>query len=314
MNRARRRAAFSFLFIVHLIAVASSFVAPYPYAEQHREYSYIPPARLGFTKQGRSFGLTCSLEGESAFPIHFFVKGMGRRASELRLFGTEPGHPCFLLGTDAYGRDIFSRLLYGSRVSLSTGLLAASISLFVGAVLGSAAGFWGGWIDTGVSRLLELTLTIPTLYLLLIIRAMVPLRTGPLNLFLYLIVIIGVIGWARPARLVRGIAWSGRERDYVKAARGFGASDFYILRRHILPQTSGVLRTQFTVLVPQYILAEVALSFLGLGVNEPVPTWGNMLTPLQQFAVLDAYWWLFAPAVAVVPVTLAYYALTDADP
>src|SRR5207245_1297238 len=158
----------------------------------------------------------------------------------------------------------------------------------------------------------ELFLSLPWFYFLIAVRAFLPLRLSPVETFLLLICVIGLIGWARPARLVRGVVLSARERDYVRAAKGFGATDTYLLRRHVLPQTFGVLLTQGAILVPQYILAEVTLSFLGLGVGEPVPSWGNMLASLQQYYVLASYWWMFLPGFALVPFFLGYSALANA--
>ena len=137
------------------------------------------------------------------------------------------------------------------------------------------------------------------------------MHISPTVAFFLLVVVIGTVGWARPARLIRGVVLSARERKYVLAARGFGASDFYLLRRHILPQTMGVFLTQAALLIPQYILAEVTLSFLGLGVGEPVPSWGNMLGSLQQYHILASYWWMLAPALVLVPVFWGYQVLAD---
>jgi peptide/nickel transport system permease protein len=157
----------------------------------------------------------------------------------------------------------------------------------------------------------ELFLSLPWLYFLLGVRAFLPLHLSALRTFFLLTSVIGLIGWARPARLVRGIVLSSRNRNYVLAARGFGASDFYILRRHIMPQTFGVLLTQAALLVPQYIAAEVTLSFFGLGVSEPVPSWGNMLSALQQYSVLVSYGWLLAPAGALIITSVLYGYLAD---
>jgi peptide/nickel transport system permease protein len=139
-----------------------------------------------------------------------------------------------------------------------------------------------------------------------------PLHLSPGQAFLLLVLVIGLVDWARPARLVRGTVLSARERNYVLAGRGFGASDLYLIRRHILPHTSGLLLTQAALLAPQYVLAEVTLSYLGLGVSEPVPSWGNMLASLQQYHVLASYWWMWVPALALLAVTLAYYVVSQA--
>jgi peptide/nickel transport system permease protein len=129
---------------------------------------------------------------------------------------------------------------------------------------------------------------------------------------LLLISVIGLIGWARPARLVRGAVLSAKERYFVLAARGFGGSDLYLLRRHVLPQTYGIILTQLALLIPQYILAEVTLTFLGLGVSEPMPSWGSLFAPLQRYSVLASDWWLFLPALILIPLFLTYYAAADA--
>jgi len=158
-------------------------------------------------------------------------------------------------------------------------------------------------------QLAEVFLALPWLYLLFAVRAFLPLHVAPNQVFMLLIAVIGMIGWARPARLIRGVVLCAKEREYVLAARGFGASDMYILRRHILPQISGVALTQAAVFIPRYVLAEVALSFLGLGVTEPAPSWGNLLAALQQYQVLESYWWMLFPALTLIPVFLGYYSL-----
>ena len=142
-------------------------------------------------------------------------------------------------------------------------------------------------------------------------RAFLPLAVPPLTAFLLVVMVIGAVGWARPARMVRGIVLSAKERDFVRAARGFGASGGYLLRRHILPETMSVVLTQAAILVPQFVLAEMTLSFVGLGVPEPVPSWGNMLASLQHYNVLVSYWWMFAPALALVVFSLGYLAVAD---
>ena len=192
------------------------------------------------------------------------------------------------------------------------GLLGASLSVGVGLALGGLAGFFGGWIDTAIMRAAELFLAVPWFYLLFAVRMALPLQIEPAQAFLMILTVIGLIGWARPARLIRGVVLSAKFRDYVVAARGLGASDAHLLRRHVLPQVLGVALTQAAVLTPQYIVAEVTMSFFGLGVGEPVPSWGNMLAVLQRFDVLSSYWWMFVPGVALVPVFLLYYVLADA--
>jgi peptide/nickel transport system permease protein len=218
----------------------------------------------------------------------------------------------FLAGTDNYGRDQFSRILYGGQISVAAGLLATGASLLLGLLIGCVAGFYGKWVDESAMRLAELFLVLPWLYLLLAVRAFLPLHISPAQTFFLLVVVIGTIGWARPARLIRGIVLGAKNRKYVTASRGFGASDYYILRRHVLPHTYGILLTQAALLVPQYVIAEVTLSFFGLGLSEPMPSWGNLLANLQQYNVLVSYWWMFLPAVALVLVSFGYLSVANA--
>ena len=251
------------------------------------------------------------------YPVRFFVRAApvriaGLFSSDRHLFGTDSPTPLFLFGSDEYGRDLFSRLLYGGQISLFAGLLGAALSLGIGVVLGGIAGFYGGWVDEIIMRAAELFLALPWLYLLFAVRMSLPLQIAPAQAFLLIVTVIGVVGWARPARLIRGVVLSARTRDYVLAARCAGASDPYLLRRHVLPQIVGIALTQAAVLAPQYVLAEVTLSFFGLGVGEPVPSWGNMLSSLHRYHVLASYWWMFLPGIALIPVFLLYYALADA--
>ena len=316
---------------LHAIVAAAGFLAPYDPVEQDRERPYLPPMRIHvMDAQGhfhlRPFFYPLRLrEGSfdqyqediaSAIPLHIFTSGaayrlLGLVPSRLHLFGAS-GARVYLLGSDAYGRDQFSRILYGGQVSLLAGLLGAGVTLFLGALIGMAAGYYGGWRDELLMRLAELFLALPWLYLLFALRAFLPLTVSPLEAFLLVVVVIGMVGWARPARLVRGVVLSVKERDFVHAARGFGASDMYLLRRHILPETTSVLLTQAAILVPQFVLAEMTLSFLGLGVPEPTSSWGNLLATLQQYNVLASYWWMYLPALAIVPFFLGYLRLASA--
>jgi peptide/nickel transport system permease protein len=315
-RRTKIAAAAAFIAAIHIAALLAGVLAPYAYDEQHRDFPLAPPSRVHFIDAAGRFHarpFVYALVPDSAggyredlsrsYAIQF-LPGNGR------LFGVAPPGLLFLTGADEYGRDIFSRLLYGARVSLFTGLLAASLSISIGALLGIVAGFYSGWIDQLLMRAGELALALPWFYLLLAVRAALPLYIGGWRAFLLLIAIIGAIGWARPARVIRGVAMSARGADYVLAAEGFGARPSYVMRRHILPAVLSVALTQATVLIPQYILAELGLSFLGLGIGEPAPSWGNMLAdaihePLLQFP------WLAIPGAAAIPVLLAYLTLAD---
>uniref|UniRef100_Q021F9 Binding-protein-dependent transport systems inner membrane component n=1 Tax=Solibacter usitatus (strain Ellin6076) TaxID=234267 RepID=Q021F9_SOLUE len=288
------------LILAHAAILFAGYLAPYGYAEQHRELAYAPPTAIHFD------GLRPFVYGErgARYPIHFFTGG--------RLFGVAAPGYVFLWGTDASGRDVFSRVLYGGRVSLATGLAATVLALGLGLFWGAISGFYGGWIDRLVMRGSELFLALPWLYLLLGVRALLPLHIGTVQAFFLLVAIIGTVGWVRPARIIRGVVLSARERGFVLAARGFGAGAPYLIRRHILPLTGSVLVTQATVLIPQYILAEVTLSFLGLGIGEPIPSWGNMLAEARQYHSLVFHSWMLAPGLAAIPLLFGYLMVADA--
>lgn len=313
---------------LHAVVILAGFFAPYDPTEQDRKSPYLPPMRIhSVDVQGhfhaRPFvyalqvreGTFDQYEENKArpLPLKFFVQGaryrlLGFAPMRLHLFGAE-SERIYLLGSDSYGRDQLSRFLYGGQVSLFAGLLGAGITLLFGLCVGALAGFYGGWRDDLLMRLAELFLALPWLYLLFALRAFLPLAVSPLQAFFLIIAVLGAVGWARPARLVRGVVLSAKERDFVRAARGFGATGGYLLRRHILPEASSVLLTQAAILVPQFVLAEMTLSFLGLGVPEPVPSWGNLLSSLQQYSVLVSYWWMYLPALIMMPFFLGYLGL-----
>ncbi len=325
-------AAVTFLVLLHAVIVFAGFVAPYDPTSQNRNLPFVPPTRPHFIDTQGRFHLRPFIcqwisrpqslyeyeeSHDKAYPIHFLVKGpeykiAGLFSAHTHLFGVEVPAQIFLAGSDNYGRDQFSRILYGGRISLASGLLATLISLMLGLLLGTISGFYGRWIDESVMRTAELFLVLPWLYLLLAVRAFLPLYISPMQTFFLLVAVIGSVGWARPARLVRGVVLSAKTRKYVAASRGFGASDIHILRRHVLPHTYGVLLTQAALLVPQYVVAEVTLSFLGLGLSEPLPSWGSLLANLQQYNVLVSYWWMFIPGLALIVFSLGYLAVADA--
>ncbi len=320
------------LIAVHLLLLCAGFFAPYDPTKQDRDLPYAPPTRLHFTDNSgfhfRPFvyAWTSVPDGDQPenyredrsqkYPVTFLVRGsnykfLGIFPTTLHLFGIDDPGKILLLGSDGYGRDEFSRVLWGGQISVAAGIAATLIALFAGSILGIIAGYFGRWIDESLMGVTELFLSLPWLYFLLGVRAFLPLHLSAMRTFFLLTSVIGLIGWARPARLVRGLVLSVRNRNYVLAARGFGGSNFYILRRHILPETFGLLLTQFALLIPRYIAAEVTLSFFGLGVNEPTASWGNMLSTLQQYSVLVSYGWLLAPAAALVVTSVLYSSLAD---
>jgi peptide/nickel transport system permease protein len=327
----RCRPLLGLLAALYLATVFAGFLSPHDPAAQHRDLSFAPPTRLHFIDAAgrlhlrpfvyglaRSAGDDAYVEDQSRIsPVRLFVRGARYRVAGIlswdrHLFGTDGPGRIFLMGTDDFGRDQFSRFLHGGQISLFAGLLGAGLSLGVGIVLGGLAGFYGAWVDETIMRVAELFLALPWMYLLFAVRMALPLQIAPADAFLLVLSVIGLIGWARPARLIRGVVLSARLRDYVTAARSLGASDVYLLRRHLWPQVTGIALTQGALLAPQYVLAEVTLSFFGLGVGEPVPSWGNMLAGLQRYQVLTSYWWMFVPGLALIPVFLLYYALADA--
>jgi peptide/nickel transport system permease protein len=315
---------------LHLAVLLAGFLSPYDPAQQNRYLSYAPPTRIHFmTSEGKILRpFVCALadspnapgeyveDRRNCSPIKLFVRGakyqlFGLFQSSLHLFGVDSKNTVFLIGTDIYGRDVFSRFLYGGQISLFAGLAATSLSLLFGTLLGTLAGFYGGWFDALTMRGAELFLALPWLYLLFAVRAFLPLTLSAGQAFFLLIAVIGLVGWVRPAKMVRSVVLSTRERHYVLAARLFGGSDAYLMRRHILPEAYSVILTQAALLVPQFVLAEVVLSFLGLGVGEPTPSWGNMLSTLQQYAVLVSYWWMLIPGLMLLPVFLGYLLLAN---
>jgi peptide/nickel transport system permease protein len=327
-NKSRLGSVILLLVGLHALVLFAGFFSPYDAKEQDRTFPYAPPTRLhfngrtGFHLRPFVYASAADVDGyhedpAGEYPVEFFVRGnsyllLGLIESDLHLFGVRQPARITLLGADAFGRDELSRLLFGGQISLAAGLLATLLTLATAAVIGTVSGFYGGWIDESLMGTSELFLSLPWLYFLLGVRAFLPLHVSPAGTFLLLIAVIGLIGWARPARLVRGVVLSARTRNYVSAARGFGGSDLYLLRRHILPETFGVLLTQAALLIPLYVAAEATLSFFGLGVSEPVPSWGNMLASLQQYSVMVSYVWLLAPAAALVVTSVIYAMLADA--
>jgi peptide/nickel transport system permease protein len=316
---------------LQLPVLFAGFFAPYSFSKQNREWPFARPTRIHFVDANGKFHVRPFVYGLSedpsalganavasfhVYPIRLFVQGAPYRLAGIfstrrHLFGTDDPARIFLMGTDEYGRDQFTRFLYGGQVSLAAGLLAAACSVALGVLTGALAGFYGGWVDHLLMRSGDAFVALPWVYLLFAVRAALPLHVAQWQVFLLLVAVIGAIGWARPARLIRGVVLSAKERDFVTAARGFGASDFYLVRQHILPQTYSVILTQITLLVPQYILAEVTLSFLGLGIGEPMASWGSLLSVLQQYYVVSSYWWMFLPAVLLIPLFFAYFWTAD---
>ena len=304
---------------LYAAVLGAAFLSPYDPAAQHRDHPLAPPTRVHFVDRGgrlhlRPFVYADADDGAKAYPIRFFARGVDEDGSigSRRLFTVDPPAALFLAGTDELGRDQFSRLLYGGRVSLAAGLFAGALALAIGLLLGCVAGFFGRWIDAGVMAASDVFMALPWLYLLLAIRAALPLDVGAGRALASVVLVIGIAGWARPARLVRGVVLSARTRDYVTAAAAAGASRTRMMRAHVLPEAFSVALTQASILVPQYTLAEITLSFFGLGVGEPTPSWGTMINAMLRQELSASHWWLAAPAAALVLVSLLYRAAADA--
>lgn len=250
------------------------------------------------------------------YPLRFFVSGseyrlFGLIPCELHLFGVdEPAH-VFLLGTDNYGRDLFTRLLYGGRVSLFVGFIAILISTTIGLAIGGIAGYYGGWIDNFLMRLVEVFLSFPVFYLLLALASVLPVEMTSAFRFFLIIVILSFIGWAGLARVIRGIVLSVKENDFVMAAKAMGASDMRIIWRHILPTVTTYVIVSATLSIPGHILMESGLSFLGLGIQEPDASWGNMLNAAQSITKIVRFPWVLLPGVMIFITVLCYNLLGD---
>jgi peptide/nickel transport system permease protein len=219
----------------------------------------------------------------------------------------------FPMGTDEFGRDNWSRLLYAGRWSMLTAALATTVSIACGVLMGLLAAASGGWIENSILWLSDLTLSLPWLYVLFAVRGLLPLSIPAEQAMAGVVILIGLIGWAGPARLVRAAARASLDADYVKAARSFGAPALHIWRFHVLPSLRAILAPQVFVLAPRYVMAESALSFLGLGLGEPTPSWGSLLAGARTSMVSGLPWWSLAPVLPLMLMTLACSQLVEKE-
>jgi peptide/nickel transport system permease protein len=287
-----RSLAWVALALVIAVAVCPDFFAMYSPTRQYRDFPYASPG---------------SYQGGS---LRWFVSGepyrvLGVFPASHRLMGSADPGRVFLLGSDEFGRDWYSRLCHGASISLLIAPVAALVSIGLAVALGLAAGYRGGWVDRLVMDASDVFIVLPWFYVVVALRAALPLTiSGPAGL-LVVFAVLAALGSATPARLFRGQVLSLKNREYVLAGRAVGAGAGRIFRSHVLPFLLPTIRTQFLLSVPAFIVTEVTLSFLGLGVAEPTPTWGGMLAPLRDYVVLTSYPWMFAPAAVIVVVCLA---------
>jgi peptide/nickel transport system permease protein len=285
------RAGLILLTVVGVVAVFAPWLAPNPPDRRYPDLLYAPPTRVHlFDDHG-------SRPHAHAWRL---VSRIERRFEEdASMLG-----PMLPLGADAYGRDIYSRLMYGARISLSLAVCATLAASLLGALIGGIAGYAGGWIDGILSRCSEFVLVLPAVYVALALRAVMPLVLPSSTVFALLLVIFALLGWPIVARGVRAIVASEREREYAIAARAAGASGSRVLLQHLLPAAGGYLRTQATLLLPAFILAEATLSYIGLGFPDTTPTWGTMLQEAANVSLLADTPWMLAPAAAIFFVVL----------
>jgi peptide/nickel transport system permease protein len=308
-----------------LTALFADFIAPYDYRGQSRQEPSAPPTIIRFRDQQGHWHLrpfiyasrmtdplarSYAEDRTKTYPLEFFVRGhtysiLGLLESNLHLFGLRDagleGSPrIFLLGTDALGRDRLSRLLQASRFSLSVAPLSALLAGFFGILLGCVAGYGGRLLDALLMRVADAVMALPTLIVVLAARAAFPLELPPLRAAGLLVSIFVAVGWAEMARLARGETLALRQREFVLAAHSLGLRPVWILARHILPNMAGPLLVQMTLMLPAFLLNETALSFLGVGLQEPEPSWGNMLAAANDLSLLQAQpLVLLSPAMAI---------------
>jgi peptide/nickel transport system permease protein len=320
------------LAILYTVALLAPFLAPHGITVQHRTAVHQPPHALRIWDEGRLRApfihpLVASrdpvtfrrsyVEDESVrVPVRLFVRGdpyrfLGLWTSDLHLFGATEGD-WFPLGTDRFGRGLLSRTLVGSQVSLTVGLIGILISFSIGVVVGGVSGYYGGWIDGALQRLLEVLLSFPRLPLLLALATIIPPAWPSTWVYLGIVAVLALIGWAGLARVVRGQVLAAREVEYVHAAQALGARDLRVILRHLLPNITSYLVIAATLALPGYILGESALSFLGLGIKEPMTSWGLLLADAQSFEALSLYPWLLAPGALIVLSVLAFNFVGDA--
>jgi peptide/nickel transport system permease protein len=321
------------LAIFYVLALFADFVAPYGETSISRHQAYCPPTKVYMRTMDGSFTAPYVFAMRQVFnpadkifrfkedrsqrlPLQWFVHGEPYKLldvipTDIHLFGVETSARVYLLGSDIQGRDIFSRLLFGARISMTVGIVAIAFSYPIGMLIGGIAGYYGGMIDNVLMRVVEAVMSFPTFFLLLALAASLPSSLSSVQRYLLITVILSFVSWAGQARIIRGMVLSLRQQEYVEAARPPGASDLSIIVRHILPQTSSWVIISASLAIPLYTLTEAGLSFLGLGIQDPQASWGNMLQEAREPSALLLHPWLLSSGVALVIAVIAYNLFGD---
>ncbi len=318
---------------MYLCIACANFIAPYSKDFSDRAQAYAPPSPVyTVTAEGKlSLPYTYNyvrvfepklyqnvykLDKSQKHYLRLFAKGeqykiLGVIPCSIHLFGTDKGGRFYLLGTDINGRDVFSRLLFGGRISLTIGFLALFILFPIGLLYGGISGYFGGWVDILMMRFAEAVMAIPSFYLLIILASILPSNMTSAQRFALIVVILALIGWAGFARVVRGMVLSIKNEEFVQAAETIGQSKLGIIIKHILPQTTSYVIIAMTLSVPSYILSESGLSFLGLGIQQPDASWGNMLKEAQEYINILYRPWLLTPGLLIFVAVLCFNLIGD---
>lgn len=320
------------LLLFYLSTLVSEVIAPYNLHTRNARFIHAPPQQVHLFHEGRFigpfvYGLAQTLDLETlkrvytedrrrVHPLRFFCRGdgylfWGRWPGDFHLVCPDPDGTLFLLGTDRLGRDLFSRIVHGARVSLTVGLVGIAVSFVLGIVLGGISGYYGGLADNLIQRLIEIIRSFPMIPLWLALSAALPVTWDPLWVFFGITLILGLVDWTGLARAVRSKVLALREEEFAQAARLMGAGPARIIGRHLVPSFMSHLIASATLSIPGMILGETALSFLGLGVRPPMTSWGVLLNEAQNVNVIALYPWLMLPVVPVIVVVLAFNFLGD---
>ncbi len=317
------------LVVLYTMALFCDFLSPYDPNHRFQGNVYLPPTRLHWLSaenrltvpytygmerktDPQTFERTYVENTETAYPVQLFTRGdryvfLGLFESELHLFGTgDEDVPLLLLGSDSMGRDLLSRILYGSRISMSVGLVGVLLSLVIGLILGGVSGYYGGVIDNIIQRIIELIRSIPTISLWMGLAAALPTSWPQLRVYFGITIILSFVGWTTLARVIRGKFLALREEDYVLAALQAGAKPGFVIRDHLIPAFVSYILVHLTLAVPGMIIGETSLSFLGLGLAAPTISWGVLLKDAQKIQEVALHPWILSPAVFVLIAIMAF--------